>query len=191
MRWSFRQTSSTLRPERGRCGAADSLAMGHGGLRGSCLALVPLFGMLLTVHHIPDPKVTSHHEVKTAICASVALRVAVLVIRDAHSHCAVERWMQSDSRQTTWQQAEMIFLISIANQLWSLNRFEHHGLICILKKKWKLPPQQRYQHVLRLSSLISNRLDEMFSAKQNAQCGDKFLSMQLHLLWDSFLLLFK
>lgn len=41
--------------------------------------------MLLTVHHISNPKVTSHPEVKTAICASVALRVAEVVVRDAHS----------------------------------------------------------------------------------------------------------
>lgn len=57
----------------GKCGAADSLAIGHSGLRRSCLTLVPLFGVLLTVHHIPNPKVTPHHEVKTTICAGVAL----------------------------------------------------------------------------------------------------------------------
>lgn len=52
---------------------------------------MPLFGVLLTVHHVSDPKVTSHLEVKAAICAGVALRVAVVVVRDAHSHCAVGR----------------------------------------------------------------------------------------------------
>ncbi len=92
--------SSTLRPERGRCGAADSLARGHGGSRGTTYALVPLFGVLLTVQHISDPKVTSHPEVKTAICAGVALWVAVVAVRDAHGQCAVERRMQSDTRQT-------------------------------------------------------------------------------------------
>lgn len=106
----------------GRCGAADSLAVGYSGSRGSCLALVPLFGVLLTVHHIPDPKVTSHHEVKTTICACVALRVAEVVVCDAHSHRAVERWIQSGTRK----------MISTANQLWSSNRFKQRDVICIL-----------------------------------------------------------
>lgn len=113
MVWSF---SSTLRPEWGRCGEADSLARGHGGLRGATWALVPLFGVLLTVHHIINAKVTSHPEVETAICASVALCVAEAVVCDTHGECAVERRMQSDTRQNT-QQGEMICLISNANQL--------------------------------------------------------------------------
>lgn len=60
-----------------------------------------LFGVLLTVHRISEPKVTSHLEVKAAICARVALGVAVVVVRDAHSHRAVEKWMQLDIGQTT------------------------------------------------------------------------------------------
>lgn len=38
-----------------RCGAACSLARG-----GRLALLVPLTGVLLTVHVIPEPKVTSH-----------------------------------------------------------------------------------------------------------------------------------
>lgn len=87
MVWSSGQTSSTLRPERGRRGVANSLAWGHGGLRGTTWALVPLFGVLLTVHHIFDAKVTSHPEVEAAICASVALCVAEAVVRDAYGQC--------------------------------------------------------------------------------------------------------
>lgn len=100
MRWSFRQTSSTLRPEQGSCVAADSLARGDGGLRWTTWALVPLFGVLLTVHHVSNPKVTSHSEVEATICASVALWVAETVVCDAHDLCSVERWAQSDKTQT-------------------------------------------------------------------------------------------
>lgn len=104
-------------PRRDRCGAADSLARGHGGLEGTW-ALVPLFGVLLTVHHISDPKVTSHPEVKATVCAGVALWVAEVVIRDAHGLCAVERWTQSRQvHESIWQQCKMISLISNANQL--------------------------------------------------------------------------
>ncbi|TNN55605.1 hypothetical protein EYF80_034202 [Liparis tanakae] len=53
-----------------RSGAAwRSLARGHGGSRGASLALVPLAGMLLTVHQVSDAKVASHLEVETAVCA--------------------------------------------------------------------------------------------------------------------------
>lgn len=65
------------------------LARGHGGLRGTFWALVPLFGVLLTVHHIADAKVTPHLEVEAAICAGVALCMAEAVVGDAHGQCAV------------------------------------------------------------------------------------------------------
>lgn len=45
--------------------------------------------MLLTVHGVPEPKVASHHEVEAAVRAGVALRVAVVVVGDAHSQRAV------------------------------------------------------------------------------------------------------
>lgn len=90
-RWSWSQTGSPVCPEWGRCGVADSVVRGNGGFRGAGWPLVPLFGVLLTVHHISNPKVASHTQVKTAICARVALRVAESVIVDTHGLCAVER----------------------------------------------------------------------------------------------------
>lgn len=44
--------------------------------------------MLLTVHGVPEPKVASHHEVEAAVRAGVTLRVAVVVVGDAHSQRA-------------------------------------------------------------------------------------------------------
>lgn len=109
-RWgSSSGRQAALCPERGRCTVADSLVRGCSGLGGATWALVPLFGMLLTVHHISNPKVTSHPEVETAIHAGVALWVAEAFICDANGLCAVERWIQ--------QQSEVICLISHANQL--------------------------------------------------------------------------
>ena len=90
---SFRQIQSGA-----RCGGvADSLALGHGGLRGTARALVPLFGVLLTVHHVSDAKVAPHPEVETAVCAGVALGVAEAVVCDAHGQRAVERRKQSNT----------------------------------------------------------------------------------------------
>lgn len=63
---------------------ADSVVRGHGGWGGAARALVPFFGVLLTVHHISNPKVPSHTQVKTAICARVALGVAESIVVDAH-----------------------------------------------------------------------------------------------------------
>lgn len=90
VRWSCNQTS-TLRPGKGGYGTAALVARGYSGSRGWCQALVPLFGMLLTVQNISHPEVASHLEVKTAICASVALGVAKVVVCDANSHCAADR----------------------------------------------------------------------------------------------------
>lgn len=74
-------------------GASDeqllgSLARRHGGSGGDARALVPLFGVLLTVHHVAHPKVASHAEVEATVRAGVALRVAEVVVRDAYGHRA-------------------------------------------------------------------------------------------------------
>lgn len=66
-----------------------SVARDHHGLSGY-QTLVPLFGMLLTVHHILYPEVASHLQVKATICASVAFRVAEVVVCDTHGDRAVE-----------------------------------------------------------------------------------------------------
>lgn len=83
--------SSTLCSEHGGCGVADSLGMGSSGFEGATWALVSLSGMLLTVHLISNPKVTSHLEVETALRAGVALWVAEAFVCDANDLCAVER----------------------------------------------------------------------------------------------------
>lgn len=117
MTWSFRKICSTLRPGWGGCVAADSLAMGDGGLRWTTWALVPLFGMLLTVHHISNPKVTSHSQVKAAICASVALWVAEVVVCDAHGLCTVEgcSWIKAQLLSTCCAKKKIKYCLPYKN----------------------------------------------------------------------------
>lgn len=49
--------------------------------------MVPLIGVLLTVHHIINPKVPSHPEVQPTICTRVALWMAEVVVHDPHRLC--------------------------------------------------------------------------------------------------------
>lgn len=81
---------AALCAEWNRRAGANSLAGGHGGLNGVAWALIPLLGMLLTIHYISNPKVASHLQVKPAICAGVALRMTEGAVRDAHCLCPVE-----------------------------------------------------------------------------------------------------
>lgn len=87
-----------------RSRVANSVAGGHGHWNGPFCALVPLFGVLLTIHYILNPKVTSHLEVEPTVGAGVALWVAVVVVSDAHCLCAV------DSRQTQSDQTDRVTL---------------------------------------------------------------------------------
>jgi len=118
------------------CGSSGagwrSLARGHGGLRGASLALVPLAGVLLTVHQIADAKVASHLEVKTAICASVALWMAEAVVSYAHGQCAAKRRNTGASDGNPNAHSDLEKLAPIKPTVTLVTRRHRHLHVCVL-----------------------------------------------------------
>lgn len=97
MGWGTRRAA--LHIQGGAAGWRGTLVVrGDGGVGGSGRALVPLAGVFLTEHLLPDPKVTSHLQVEAAVCARVALRVAEAIVHDAHGLRAERRRTQSDAK---------------------------------------------------------------------------------------------